>query len=681
MSGNRLAQETSPYLQQNKDNPVHWRAWGADALAEARREDKPILLSVGYAACHWCHVMAHESFEDPAVAAVMNDLYVNIKVDREERPDLDGIYQSALALLGQQGGWPLTMFLTPEGRPFWGGTYFPPEPRWGRPSFRQVLETIAGIYRGEPDKVAQNVDALNDALARLSAPGDAVSLSPAMLDQVVHHFTGDMDRENGGIGGAPKFPHCSIFELLWRGWKRSGDMAARDAVLLTLDRMSQGGIYDHLGGGFARYSVDARWLAPHFEKMLYDNAQLVELLTLVWQETRRPLYEARIRETIAWLLREMRAAPGKTGCCGFASSLDADSEGEEGRFYVWDEAEIDALLGGDATAFKAAYDVTPGGNWEGHTILNRLARPDLGTPQEEAALAASRRLLFDARAKRPRPGWDDKVLADWNGLMIAALALAGQALDEPAWIDAAAEAFDFVVTDMAAGKGDSACLHHAWRAGKAAHRALLEDYAMMARAALALDEATGAPSYLRRAEGWVAQLDRHYWDTENGGYFTTADDADDLILRPRDARDNAVPSGNGVMVGVLARLHHLTGKPAYRQRARDILDAFSGELRRNLFPLATLLNSAELLESALQIVIVGDRDNADVGALLRAVNQTSLPNRILNVVADPAALPAGHPASGKAAKDGKATAFICRGRTCSLPIGDAAALARGLAEE
>jgi uncharacterized protein YyaL (SSP411 family) len=681
MSGNRLAEETSPYLQQHKDNPVHWRAWGADALADAKREDKPILLSVGYAACHWCHVMAHESFEDPAVAALMNDLYVNIKVDREERPDLDGIYQSALALLGQQGGWPLTMFLTPEGRPFWGGTYFPPEPRWGRPSFRQVLETIAGIYRGEPDKVAQNVEALGEALGRLSAPGDAVSLSPAMLDQVVQHFTGDMDRENGGIGGAPKFPHCSIFELLWRGWKRSGDTAARDAVLLTLDRMSQGGIYDHLGGGFARYSVDARWLAPHFEKMLYDNAQLVELLTLVWQETRAPLYEARIRETVAWLLREMRAEAGKTGKRGFASSLDADSEGEEGRFYVWDEAEIDAALGADAAPFKAAYDVTPGGNWEGHTILNRLERPALGSPAEEAALAANRKTLFDRRARRPRPGWDDKVLADWNGMMIAALALAGQALDELAWIERAVEAFDFVVSDMAAGNGEAGRLHHAWRAGKAAHRALLEDYAMMSRAALGLAEATGDPSYVQRAEDWVALLERHYWDAENGGYFTTADDADDLIHRPRDARDNAVPSGNGVMVGVLARLHHLTGKPAYRQRAQAILDAFSGELRRNLFPLATLLNSAELLESALQIVIVGERDAAGTRALRRAVDQASLPNRILSVVADPATLPSGHPASGKAAKGGKATAFICRGQTCSLPITDAAALARGLAEE
>jgi uncharacterized protein YyaL (SSP411 family) len=675
MSGNRLAEETSPYLQQHKDNPVHWQAWGPDALAEARRENKPILLSVGYAACHWCHVMAHESFEDAATAELMNRNFVNIKVDREERPDLDGIYQSALALLGQQGGWPLTMFLTPEARPFWGGTYFPPEPRWGRPSFRQVLDSIASIYRDEPDKVAQNVAALGDALGRLHQPGEAMPLSPALLDRVVQHFTDDMDKVNGGIGSAPKFPHCSIFELLWRGWKRSGDTAARDAVLLTLDRICQGGIYDHLGGGFARYSVDARWLVPHFEKMLYDNAQLLELLALVWQETRNPLYEMRIRETVGWLLREMRAAPGRSGKRGFASSLDADSEGEEGRFYVWNEAEIDRVLGAEADSFKAAYDVTADGNWEGHNILNRLDRPALGSAEDEARLAAARAKLFDIRAKRPRPGWDDKVLADWNGLMIAALALAGQALEEPAWVAVAREAFDFVASDMATPDGRR--LHHAWRNGKAAHAAMLEDYAMMARAALALMEATGDPAYLARAEDWVALLDRHYWDAAHGGYYTSADDATDLILRPRDARDNAVPSGNGVMVGVLARLHHLTGQAEYRDRAQAILDAFSGELRRNLFPLATLLNSAELLDAAVQVVVVGPA--GDAAALLRAVNGVSLPNRVLSRVGDGGALPEGHPAHGKTMQDGKAAAFICHGRTCSLPVTDPAALARSLA--
>jgi uncharacterized protein YyaL (SSP411 family) len=623
--------------------------------------------------------MAHESFEDLATADLMNRLYVNIKVDREERPDLDGIYQSALALLGQQGGWPLTMFLTPDAEPFWGGTYFPPEPRWGRPSFRQVLETVAGIYCDEPDKVTQNVTALRDALGNLSRPQAAVILSPALLDQVAEHFAKDMDMTNGGIGGAPKFPHCPVFELLWRAWKRSGNKACRDAVLVTLDRMCHGGIYDHLGGGFARYSVDERWLAPHFEKMLYDNAQLVDLLTLAWQETRSRLYEARIHETIGWVLRDMRVAPGRTGKRAFASSLDADSEGVEGRFYVWSEASIDKVLGEDAPSFKAAYDVSPGGNWEGHTILNRLHRPELGTPAEESSLADARARLFAAREKRVKPGWDDKVLADWNGLMIAALANAAQAFDEPAWLQAAVDAFDFVVAEMAAPDGAAGRLHHSWRAGKADHPALLEDYAHMARAALALAEATADQRYVDDARRWTAVLDSHYWSDDAGGYFIAADDASDLIHRPRNARDAAVPSGNGAMVGVLARLHYLTAEPAYRERAEAIVDAFSGELRQNLFPLATLLNNAELLEAAVQVVVVGRADAGDTCALLHSVRGASLPNRILTVLSDRTALPEGHPAAGKTAPDGRAVAFVCRGQVCSLPIGTAEGLAKALA--
>jgi len=679
MTGNRLGEATSPYLQQHKDNPVHWQPWDRTSLDQAKRERKPILLSVGYAACHWCHVMAHESFEDPDTAELMNRLYVNIKVDREERPDLDGIYQSALALLGQQGGWPLTMFLTPEGEPFWGGTYFPPEPRWGRPSFRQVLETIAGIYRSEPEKVTQNVTTLREALGNLSQPQAAVVLSPDLLDQIAEHFAKGVDMAHGGIGGAPKFPHFPVLELLWRAWKRSGDVDCRDGVLVTLDHMCQGGIYDHLGGGFARYSVDERWLVPHFEKMLYDNAQMIDLLTLAWQETRSRLYETRVHETIGWVLREMHAPPGPSGKRGFASSLDADSEGEEGRFYVWEEAAIDNVLGGDAGPFKAAYDVRPGGNWEGHTILNRLHRIELGSEDEEAALAAARARLFGARESRVKPGRDDKVLADWNGLMIAALANAAAAFDGPAWLEAAVEAFEFVVAEMAAPNGAEGRLRHSWRAGKSDHPALLEDYAHMARAALALAEVTGDPGYVEHARGWVAVLDRHYWDDEAGGYYIAADDAGDLIHRPRNARDGAVPSGNGTMVGVLARLFHLTGDIAYRERAEAVVDAFSGELRQNLFPIATLLNNAELLEEAVQIVVVGRRDAEDTRALLRAVQEISLPNRILTILSDGADLPQGHPARGKTAPGARAAAYVCRGQVCSLPIAEPAGLAKALA--
>ena len=420
MDRNRLGDETSPYLLQHRDNPVHWQPWSEATLAAAKAADKPILLSIGYAACHWCHVMAHESFENPQIAARMNELFVNIKVDREERPDLDQVYQHALALMGEQGGWPLTMFLTPDGEPFWGGTYFPPEQRWGRPGFAQVLEALSEAYRAKRDDVAKNVTALRDALQRLGQPQSGGGVSRQQLDPIAERLLRETDQINGGIGTAPKFPQCGIFELLWRAWKRTRQPAYRDAVIKALDAMCQGGIYDHLGGGFARYSTDARWLAPHFEKMLYDNAELVDLLTLVWQDTRNPLYRQRIEETIGWVEREMLTSGG-----GFASSLDADSEHEEGKFYVWSEAEIDAVLGDRAALFKRFYDVTPEGNWEGHTILNRISTPALADDATEAELAICREMLLQARASRVRPGWDDKVLADWNGLMIAAMAEAG----------------------------------------------------------------------------------------------------------------------------------------------------------------------------------------------------------------------------------------------------------------
>src|SRR5712692_1081177 len=369
---NRLGEETSPYLLQHKDNPIHWQAWNAETLAAAKAADKPILLSIGYAACHWCHVMAHESFENPSIAAQMNDLFVNIKVDREERPDLDAIYMNALALTGEHGGWPLTMFLTPDGEPFWGGTYFPPEPRWGRAGFPQILASIAAAYRDKHDNVAKNVAALREGLTRLASPQADGVIEPDLFDRIAERLLREVDPLNGGIGTAPKFPQCGIFELLWRGWKRSRLNPYREAVLRTLTTISQGGIYDHLGGGFARYATDARWLVPHFEKMLYDNAELISLLTLVWQETRDPLYAQRVAETIGWLEREMAGQEG-----GFYSSLDADSEHEEGKFYVWSEAEIDAVLGDRAALFKRFYDVSADGNWEGHTILNRLAHPAL----------------------------------------------------------------------------------------------------------------------------------------------------------------------------------------------------------------------------------------------------------------------------------------------------------------
>jgi uncharacterized protein YyaL (SSP411 family) len=669
MSENLLGRETSPYLLQHADNPVHWRAWGPDALQAAGDQRKPILLSVGYAACHWCHVMAHESFEDQATAALMNDLFINIKVDREERPDLDTIYQHALMLLGQQGGWPLTMFLTPDGEPFWGGTYFPPADRYGRPGFPEVLQAISSFYRENPDKITEQVGQMRKALGGLAEARSGGEIPIELNDRAADRLVKEFDMVDGGIGGAPKFPNPSILELLWRAHKRNGAADTRAAVLLSLDKMSQGGIYDHLGGGYARYSTDAQWLAPHFEKMLYDNAQLMDLLVAAWRDTRNPLYATRVAETAEWVLREMIADGG-----AFAATLDADSEGEEGKFYVWTADEIGGALGDAAEMFKRVYDVTPIGNWEGKTILHRNHAGGALPDGEEATLAQSRSILLDLRAGRIRPGWDDKVLVDWNGLMIAAMANAGAVLERTDWIDAAIRAYDFVVRTMA----DNGRLWHVWRADQLQHKATLDGYANMARAALMLHEVTGDASYLGAAEGWAAVLDRHFWDAHGGGYFFTADDAEALIVRTKSAADHATPAGNGVAADVLARLYYLTGKEAYRERAEAVIAAFSGEASENLFPLATLLNASETLQRATQIVIVGERGTPDCAAMFRAAITAPAPSRLITVYPPGADLPDSHPAAGKGQHNGTATAYVCVGPECSLPLTNVAGLVERL---
>jgi uncharacterized protein YyaL (SSP411 family) len=677
MDRNRLGEETSPYLLQHKDNPVHWQPWSAAVFAEAKRLDRPVLLSIGYAACHWCHVMAHESFENPDIARAMNERFINIKVDREERPDLDAIYQHALAFLGEQGGWPLTMFLTPEGEPFWGGTYFPPEPRWGRPGFGQVVAAMSDAYRQDRDKVVQNATALRQALQQLAQPQKGGAIGPDLLDRIAERLLREADPIHGGIGTAPKFPQTGILELLWRAWKRSGEAAYREAVVKALDAMCQGGIYDHLGGGFARYSTDARWLVPHFEKMLYDNAELVDLLTLVWQETRNPLYLQRIDETLDWVGREMLITPRGTSLGGFASSLDADSEHEEGKFYVWSEAEIDAVLGSRAALFKRFYDVTKEGNWEGHTILNRLAHKALADEATERELALCHELLFRAREERVHPGRDDKVLADWNGLMIAAMANAGLVCERPGWIELARDAFEFVRTYMT---GPDGRLRHSWRAGQARHAAPVDDYANLCRAALTLYEATGDSGRVGQARAWIEILDRYYWDEAEGGYFFAAADTEGLIARQKTASDSPNPAGNGTLVGVLTRLALLCGEDSYRRRAETIVETFSGEIARNFFPLATLLNNAETLAKPLQIVLVGQPEAKDFTALRRAAYGAALPNRVVMTLAPEDSLPADHPAHGKGLVSGRAAAYVCDGPVCSLPLTDPAALAAELAK-
>jgi uncharacterized protein YyaL (SSP411 family) len=679
MGRNRLGAETSPYLLQHAGNPVHWWAWGEEAIAEAKRSNRPILLSVGYAACHWCHVMAHESFESPEVAAVMNELFVNIKVDREERPDVDAIYMQALHLLGEHGGWPLTMFCTPAGEPFWGGTYFPYPARYGRPSFVDVLKGVSQAFHDKPQDVETNraglLKALHDKAVNkaIEIKGDGPLLPLSLLDQIADRLADQCDLKWGGFGQAPKFPSPYVFELVWRAWLRSRDNARLfDAVTVTLDRMCQGGIYDHLGGGFARYATDNEWLIPHFEKMLYDNAQLIDLLALVWQETRSPLYATRIAETCDWVLREMVAEGG-----GFAATYDADSEGVEGKFYVWDAAEIDAVLGlEDAAFFREVYDVSPSGNWEHRNILHRNRAPALLSEAEEQRLAALRAKLKAVRDKRVWPGWDDKVLADWNGLMIAALANASAVFQRDDWLEAAVRAWRFVMDEM---RDDHGRLFHSRRAGKSLHRGTLDDYANMARAGIALFEATGETSYLGEVQALIAVLDRHFADPPNnsgggGGYFITADDAADLIVRNKHCHDNAVPSGNGTLVGAFARLWVVSGDAAWHDKAQRQVAAFAGELQGNFFPLMTLLNGYEVLQSATELVLVGDPAAPATEALRRAIYAKSLPNKVVRRLAPDTVLPGSHAAAGKGLVGGKPALYVCRNMTCEAPVTDPEAL-------
>jgi len=664
---NRLARETSPYLLQHKDNPVQWWAWGPDALAEAKRNNRPILLSVGYAACHWCHVMAHESFEDAATAEVMNELFVNIKVDREERPDIDQIYMAALHHLGEQGGWPLTMFLTPAGEPIWGGTYFPKTSRYSRPAFVDVLREVARLFREEPEKIEQNRAALMDALAARARKPGMVTIGAAELDNSARQLGGLIDPVNGGTRGAPKFPQAALFELLWRAALRTGEVRYFAAVDITLHHICEGGIYDHLGGGFSRYSVDERWLVPHFEKMLYDNAQLLELLAIAHLRLGKPLYRQRAGEIVGWLKREMTTEDG-----AFCASLDADSEGEEGKFYVWPyQGVIDALGAEDGNFFARFYDVTPQGNFEGHNILNRLKAPPT-SDADEAQLAALRAKLLTVRATRVRPGLDDKVLADWNGLMIAALADASLMLAEPSWLGLARSAFDFVAREMT--RGDR--VGHSWRAGQLKFPGLASDYAAMIRAALALHEATGKQVYLDQALIWQHALDRDYADADRGTYYLTAADAEGLVIRPASTADEATPNHNAVAAQNLIRLALLAGDDTWRDKADRLIAAIAPETVENLYMHMAILNAIDLRLRSAEIVVTGEGERAD--ALLAAARALPPLDRIVLRAAFAEALPPNHPALAQVRATAEQQAFVCIGETCSLPVTDPSGLARAI---
>ena len=675
LAQNNLGSETSPYLLQHRDNPVHWQPWSSEVLAAAKAANKPVLLSVGYAACHWCHVMAHESFEDDGIAALMNELFVNIKLDREERPDLDSVYQNALALLGQQGGWPLTMFLTPDGEPFWGGTYFPKEARYGRPGFGDVLKSVAEIYSEQPENIRHNVTQIGQALLKMNSGATGSVPSLAMIDQCGHGSLQIMDGENGGTNGAPKFPQPSLLALLWRTGVRTNDAELKRIVRHSLDRMCQGGIYDHIGGGFARYAVDDQWLVPHFEKMLYDNAQLIDLMCDVWRETGNRLYETRVAETIDWILRDMRIPGG-----AFAASLDADSEGVEGKFYVWDKDEIDKILGDDAALFKQVYDVSPTGNWEHQNILNRTQSGlGLSDSTTEKKLTEMREKLLAVRNKRVWPGWDDKTLTDWNAMTIAALAEAAMVFKRVEWLDYAKLAYNFVINSLMTGDKDDRRFLHSYRNGRAQHAGMLEDYAHMIRTALRLYECFGEDSYLREATEWCEKVEELFADAK-GGYFQSASDADDLVVRQKPYMDNAVPAGNSVMAQNLARLYALTGDTKYRDRAEIAIAAFAGRMGEQFPNMPGLLLAAEMLQNPLQIVLVAKERSQIYMEMRRAIFAAYLPHRAITILADTHALPDQHPAKGKTAIDGHETAYVCQGPVCSAPVTNAADLAKLLAD-
>ena len=645
---NRLADETSPYLQQHKDNPVDWYPWGDEAFERARAEDKPILLSVGYAACHWCHVMAHESFEDPETAAVMNELFVNVKVDREERPDVDAIYMEAVQALSGHGGWPMTVFLTPDGRPYYGGTYYPKTSRHGLPSFTDVCRAMAGVWRERRPDVLAQAGQLTEALGRsaeITAAGDPLP-GPDALAAARDGLRQRFDRAWGGFGPAPKFPQSDLLELLLRAWRRDGDPETLSMVTVTLDAMASGGMYDHLGGGFARYSTDREWLVPHFEKMLYDQALLLGAYLHAWQATGEDHYLQVVTETVEYVRRDLRHPRG-----GFFSSEDADSEGVEGKFYVWTDAEVRAVLGDLADEAVAWWGISPTGNFEGANILHRPVRGDLARPP---AVEEARRLLFEAREQRVRPGLDDKVLTEWNGLFVASLAQAAAATGRADWLADARAAGEFLLANLR--RPDGRWLR-AWQGGKPGrHLAFAADYAALVDAFTRLAEATGEARWVAEARAAADAMLELFWDDKAGGLFTNGADADSLITRSKDLIDNAVPSANGNAAGALLRLGALVGEGYYTQRGEDILRLLAAMIASHPTAFSRGLAAADMVAAGItEIAVVGDRPD-----LVRAVHSRYLPNAVLAW-----GQPYPSPLFDER-RDG--LAYVCRNYACQAPV-------------
>jgi uncharacterized protein YyaL (SSP411 family) len=660
---------------------VDWWAWCDEAFVAAKQLDRPIFLSVGYSACHWCHVMEHESFEDESIAALMNEHFINIKVDREERPDVDQIYMHAVQLLSGRGGWPMSVFLVPDLRPFFGGTYWPPESRMGMPGFRVILQRIHELWTTRSNELLANADQLTKAVREVSAPvGEAGSLDESVLRQAATQLCRAADRRHGGFGAAPKFPHAMDIRLLLRAWKRFGDQDALDVAKLTLEKMAAGGIYDHLGGGFHRYSTDERWLVPHFEKMLYDNSLLVPAYLEAFQATGEADFARVARETLDYVLREMTHTDG-----GFFSTQDADSEGVEGKYFVWTEAEVTSLLGAeDARVFNYCYDITPEGNWEGHSILNRpktsaQAARVLGLNEAElnTVLARSRQKLFDARSKRLPPGRDDKILTAWNGMMISAMAAAGQVLAEPRFANAARSAANFVLSKMRTPNGER---WHSFKDGEARFAAYLDDYACLIDGLVDAYQATFEVRFVDAALDLAERMIARFRDADGGGFFYTASDHEQLITRTKDSHDGATPSGNGMAATALLRLGRLCGRGDLEAVATRSLEYVLGVLQRSPTAASQALLALDFLFGpAREVVLVGGAASPRPDDVLRILHRPFVPNKLIAlwpVGLDENQLPASLRAllSGKVAHADDLTTFVCEHGTCGPPLVGPAAL-------
>ena len=666
---NALAASTSPYLAAHKDNLVKWRLWGAEALAEARAADKPILLSIGYAGCSWCHVLNTEAFADEAVAALINENFIPILADREERPDLDLIYQGAAGAMRHNGGWPLNIFLTPDGVPFWVTSYLPREDKPEGPSFRRVLTETAKLYQTDKVKVAEIAATVRNSLENLYNRDMAAPQENMNLDMAALRIAQNYDIFFGGMNGLLKFPNALLLDLMWRAFLRTGMPQFSQIIFTTLDSMLFGGVYDHIGGGFFRHSTDERWLEPVFEKMLYDNAQIIEICTSAAQFNRNELCRLRVTETVEWLLRDMRVDGG------FAAAMGSGDETEDAKYYTWSEAEIDAALVGTFSArFKQVYGVTRDGNFKGRNLPRRLGNPVPANEADEALLAKQRGMLLAAREKRAKPRRDERVLADWNGLAIAAIARAGIVFDKPEWIAAAIQAFDHVVKTL----GDGDRLVHIASGGVKGISGFADDYANMARAALQLREVTGDDRFLAPAKAWTKTLDTHFWNQQINGYCHTADDAEPLFIRARMLFDNPTPSANGTMLTVLTRLAMLTGEPDYMSRASTLGVTFGDEANRVMSGSGSFFGGFEYLVNSLVILVVGHKGNSKTQDLVRAFWGKPVPNGMVVQIEPGDPLPPGHPATGRGMLNGQPTAYICQSGQVSDGFTDAAVLSNTL---